>query len=298
MKLTTRKKSTALAIALAGGVSTLLVGAVPAHAAPEHCGPTGDLVAPGVCEATFTSGSATFTPTAEMTALEALLVGAGGVGQGQSVATSSGYAAAGGGGEVKIVDLSGTTDPIDVTVPARGIAGSVTAGGTVHIVGNGSDGSTIPLGGLSGNGNPGAPANPGPPPYSAGGGAGASPDTPANGGAGVVVSSIAAAGSLFTGDTRCFGGGGAVGTPEPLVVGVPGCGAGGPSANANGVVAPLANSGGGGGAIAADVGDMSGASGIVIFRWNATDVAPDPDDEPVPGDAPARPTEIQTAREG
>lgn len=274
MKPHTRTRSAVFAVAVAGGVSTLLMGAAPASAA-EGCGPTGTLVAPGICEQVFTSGSGTFTPTANMTTLEVLLVGAGGSGADQPVSNTNGYAAAGGGGEVKIVDLSGSTDPVVYTVPAPGTAGGLTSGATVETVGNGADGfggdnDTKPTGGASGNGNLGSVGTS----LAAGGGAQASPVDETTGGAGVTVSDIAGGGSLFAGDTRCFGGGGAVGTSVPsLQVGVPGCGGGGPNATGDALLAPLANSGGGGGGITSpqDAALRAGASGIVIFRWNASE---------------------------
>lgn len=267
----TRTRSAVLAVAMAGGVSTLLMGAVPAYAA-EGCGPTGALVAPGICEQVVTSGTGTFTPTASMTTLEVLLVGAGGSGADQPAVNTNGYAAAGGGGEVKIVDLSGTTDPITYSVPSPGTTGDLTAGATVETVGNGEDasagsGNTAPVGGASGNGNLGGHFDENVQP---GGGAGAAPTDYLNGGAGVTVSEIAGVGSLFAGDTRCFGGGGAIGYSAEQF-GVPGCGAGGPDATGDALIAPLANSGGGGGGVRSpqDASVRAGASGIVIFRWSA-----------------------------
>jgi uncharacterized repeat protein (TIGR02543 family)/LPXTG-motif cell wall-anchored protein len=162
-----------------------------------------------------------------------------------------------------------------VTVPAPGVPGGVTVGAANTTVGNGAaasitDGSGA-FGGASGSGLAGAGAST---PVSTAGGAGAASSppvaTPANGGAGVVVSSLAPVGSLFVGDTRCFGGGGAVGTVG--VKGIPGCGGGGPTDATNTILTlPAANSGGGGGGLSVTQTPeaRAGASGVVIIRWSA-----------------------------
>ncbi len=279
MKPTIRRTSAAIAAIVAGGVSSVFLGASPASAATPACGATGSLISGGICEQTFTSGTSTFTPTATMTKLEVLLVGAGGNGADQPV-TSVGYAAAGGGGEVKVVDFSGTTSPMTVKVAAPGASGTVSDGITTATVGNGSDaspGSTVTstpaVGGASGNGNAGATGS-----IVGGGGAGGIASS-ANGGAGIVVSSLAAASSLFSGDTDCYGGGGAAGRAANggtgAIRGLATCGGGGPSdATSTALTAPLANSGGGGGGI--DVTQTltlrQGADGVVVIRWNAATV--------------------------
>lgn len=266
MKLAVRRTSTAVAAVATAGVSTVFVGAAPALAATEPCGDTGTLVAPGVCEQVFTSDG-TFTPTTEMSQLEVLLVGAGGDGlRAENGSGSVGYAA-GGGGEVKIVDFTGATDPIAVTVATpSGAEGRATDGTIDATVNSGEDGvvdltTYTATGGASGNGNSGssvpAQSEPTVASHGAGGGAGGTASG-ANGGAGVVVSALAPSGSLFSGDPRCFGGGGAVSAGS--TAGIPGCG-GGVSGD------PVANSGGGAGSVTN--GSNAGAAGVVIVRWTA-----------------------------
>jgi len=303
MKLATRRTSTALAVAATAGVSTLFVGAAPAFAATEACG-DGQLIAPGVCEQTFTSGTSTFTPADTMTQLEVLLVGAGGEGADQQVANTNGYAAAGGGGEVRIVDFSEAEGPLQIVVPAPGAPGSVTDGVTNAPVGNGSNASFGgEIGGTSGSGFAGASGvSNSATPYGGGGGAAANPVGNANGGAGVVVDDIAPEGSLFVGDTSCYGGGGAIGVVG--VQGTPGCGGGGPAdATATALNLPVANSGGGGGGLSSvqTAEARAGASGVVVVRWTAAnitltfDVGGNGDgvasQSVVPGTAPVRPVD-------
>ncbi|MCU1441577.1 MAG: hypothetical protein JWP85_2574 [Rhodoglobus sp.] len=274
MKLAVRRTSTAIAAVATAGVSTLFMGVAPAGAATADACGDGVLIAPGVCEQTFTSGSAAFTPTADMTKLEVLLVGAGGAGADQPVPNTNGYAAAGGGGEVKIVDFSGATAPLNLTVAAPGVAGTVSDGTTNEAVANGADGSGA-TGGSSGSGFAGASGFGNPvAPYGAGGGAAASPTTNADGGAGVVVNTLVPSGSLFSDDTNCYGGGGAIGAPT--VQGIPGCGGGGPAdSTGTTLAAPLANSGGGGGGlnITQSAAARAGASGVVVIRWNGATAA-------------------------
>lgn len=276
MNVTARRTSAAVAVAATAGVSTLFVGVAPAIAAPssEACGDTGAVVAAGICEQTYTSGSATLTPTADMTKLEVLLVGAGGAGMVQPDPNTNGYATAGGGGEVKIVDFTGATSDLEIDVPTPASPGGVTSGAQVETVANGVDGSSTTSGGASGSGNAGATGNSASPPttYGAGGGA-ASAASGANGGAGVVVSTIALSGSLFAADSHCYGGGGAVGISG--VQGIPGCGGGGPSdATGANLTAAAANSGGGGGGVSGVVTSaaVTGADGVVVVRWTAADV--------------------------
>lgn len=303
MKLATRRTSTALAVVATAGVSTLFVGATPAFAATEACG-DGELIAPGVCEQTFTSGTSTFTPTATMTQLEVLLVGAGGAGADQQVTNTNGYAAAGGGGQVRIVDFSDAAGPLQITVPAPGAPGSVTDGTTTEPVANGADaGFGGEVGGASGSGFSGASGvSNSATPYGAGGGAAASPVGNADGGAGVIVSTIAPSGSLFTGDTACYGGGGAIGVAG--VQGIPGCGAGGPAdTTATALIAPVPNSGGGGGGLSSvqTPEARAGASGAVVLRWTAANITLTFDvagngtapvsQSIVPGTAPVRPAD-------
>jgi uncharacterized repeat protein (TIGR02543 family) len=192
-----------------------------------------------------------------------------------------GYAAAGGGGEVKIVDFSGSTSPMTVTVATPGTSGSVSDGITTATVGNGADafpgGGTPAVGGSSGNGNTGGTTATGT--GNAGGGGAGGATVSANGGAGVIVSSLVTASSLFTGDANCYGGGGAAGLAAnggtPAIVGLATCGGGGPSdSTSTALTAPAVNSGGGGGGI--DVTQAlalrQGADGVVVVRWNAATV--------------------------
>lgn len=269
MKLATRSAAAAVAALSTAGVSTLALGVAPAVAVPsDGCG-TGDLVAPGVCEQIFTAGG-TFTPTATTTKLEVLLVGSGGSAVGRAedavaIPATVGYAAAGGGGEVEIVDFSGSTNPVAIAFAgATSATNTVTSGSADAGFGGSTDGGfTTAQGGDSGSGELGADA---PTALGAPGAAGGAGDggaaSGANGGAGTVVSTIAASGSLFAGDTRCFGGGGAA--TAGSTVGTPAAGCGGGSAT----TAPRANSGGGSGAVDG-IASFSGATGIAIVRWNA-----------------------------
>lgn len=272
MKLAARTTAAAVAAVTTAGVSTLALGVAPAAAAPsDGCGGQ-NLVAPGVCEQVFTAGG-TFTPTAQMTKLEVLLVGGGGTGNNAPASGTNGYASGGGGGEVVYLDATGTAAPI--TVAIGGTNSPTTLGGGVTDSANGgafggyASGTTTATGGSSGSGFAGA-TNVGDPAYAGGGGAAAAA-TNQDGGAGVVVSTIVPGGSLFAGDSRCFGGGGAVGIVGVQGVAFPGCGGGAPVDAADGALTePRANSGGGGGATTTT--DSSGASGTAIFRWNAGNV--------------------------
>jgi uncharacterized repeat protein (TIGR02543 family) len=279
VKLAAARTSTALAVMATAGASAVFVGATPAYAASDACGNNdGVLVTAGICELSFTSGTSTFTPTADMTKLEVLLVGAGG--NGAEYTGGSGYAtaAAGGGGEVKIVDLTGATGPLTIVVATPGTLGSVTSTTSTTVQNGGSPADNSYTGGTSGSGQGGSSVsfdadldtvNDGA--FGAGGGAGG-PAAGANGGAGVVVGNLAPAGSLFTGDTRCFGGGGAIGSARSSTQGLPGCGGG--AATLTSVSTPTAHSGGGGGSVDSPQAAAlrRGADGIVIVRWSASDV--------------------------
>lgn len=265
----------ATAVATAG-VSVFAFGA-PAIAAPS-CG-VGVMIEPNVCEFTFTSDGQ-FIPTAEMTKLEILLVGAGGSAL-TIPAESTGYAAAGGGGEVKVVGFTPTTAPINVTVPVPGgILGGVNDGSTAITVANGADATTFTIpdspisganGGTSGTGFIGSSTTTTSTPVGGGGSGAVAGGT--NGGAGTVVNAVAPVGSLFASDTNCYGGGGAAGLIEQQ--GLPTCGGGGPVNDASSVFAPTANSGGGGGANGLATGAANvGANGLVVFRWVPVEVLP------------------------
>jgi uncharacterized repeat protein (TIGR02543 family)/LPXTG-motif cell wall-anchored protein len=302
MKLAVRRTSTVFAAVATAGASTLFFGVGPASAAsPEACGTVGDVVVPGVCEVTFTAGTATFTPTAQMTKLEVLLVGAGGGGDMYQATSTKGYAA-GGGGEVKIVDdFTAASGPLTVIVPSYGLPGSVTDGTTTATVNNGGDGHVdgttgTATGGTGGSGQAGAVGAAGGETSFAGGGGAGGAASGANGGAGIVVGTLAPSGSLFTGDTRCFGGGAAIGMTD--ADGVPGCGGGTTDADGN-VIDPVPNSGGGG--LADTTATVTGAAGFVAIRWTAANVTltfdvnghgTAPVDQSVPaGTTPPRPSD-------
>jgi len=269
------KKSAAVLSAIGvAGVSTLFLGAAPASASPS-CG-AGTLEAGNVCQEAFTNTSAasTFTPTAQMTQLQVLLVGGGGDGA---------YSGGGGGGQVEIVDFDGgTAAPLTINVGAGQAPSSVEEGtttvsalpGTQAFSGtpNPSPGTS----GVSGNGHAGWPENG---VGGGGGGASASPTNSLDGGAGLAASSapvVNPAGTattllipLFAGDSTCYGGGGSVG--DGTTDGLASCNSGS-VATGGALVAPTANFGGGAGAVTSpSSGSLAaGASGIVVVRWNAT----------------------------
>jgi uncharacterized repeat protein (TIGR02543 family) len=264
------RKSTAFAAAAAVvGFSSAVLWAAPASAAVPACGLSGSLVSGNICEQTFTApGAATFTPNAGMSQLQVLLVAGGGDGGNGSV----GYG--GGGGEVKVVDFDGdTSTPLSLVVGDSGQASSVTDGITTGTADPGAAGSSGTPGtpGLSGNGNSGFDtAGEG-----GGGGAGAAATTPYNGGPGVTAANapvVGASKALFSTDSNCYGGGGAVGE-HGAGIGVATCG-GGSVADGTPVtiVAPTPNTGGGGGGSNITFASTAGASGLVVVRWNAPTV--------------------------
>jgi uncharacterized repeat protein (TIGR02543 family) len=267
------KKSAAVASALGlAGISSLFLGAAPASAAPS-CG-AGTLLTGNVCEQTFTTNS-TFTPTPQMTQLQVLLVGGGG---------SGGYSGGGGGGQVEIVDFDGgTATPLAIGVGSTGISSTVTEGTTTVTAAAGQSavsGANPPSPGTSGASGSGKPGWPEAGVGGGGGGAAASPTNNLAGGAGVAASAApvvtptlvpaSPAVALFSGDTACYGGGGAVG--DGTTDGIRGCNAGSVQTG-GGIVAPQANFGGGGGALITTPTDSTlnnGAEGVVVVRWNAT----------------------------
>jgi hypothetical protein len=234
-------------------------------------------VGSNICEQTFTSGSATFTPNAQMGKLEVLLVAGGGNGTNHAAAIAGDPGIpeygpnGGGGGEVKIVNFSGdTSTPLQLTVGDSGSPSSVTKGVDTTSALEGSTGGLA--GGSSGNGNSGWSTTR---PAGAGAGAGASPVDEYNGGAGVTPSAIAPTGSLFSTDATCYSGGGAIAF-HGGTVGTATCGAGyaidDPTTTTS-VVSPAANSGGGGGGGetgSANSTNITGASGVIVVRWNVT----------------------------
>lgn len=271
MIVSDRKTSTVVAAIATAGIASLFLGVVPASATTSECGVGASLITGNICEQIFTTGTATFTPTAHMSQLEVLLVAGGGDGADKS--TSNGYAAGGGGGQVKLIGFGANT-PENVTIVVGGArtASTVSDGTTTTTAASGISAEIDGLtGGASGSGHAGATgtvfSSPDEP-YGAGGGAGASPITRANGGAGVIVSSLAAAGSVFSTDLHCYGGGGAVGIDG--TAGTATCGGGQPvNASSLLLVAPTVNSGGGGGGISvtAPIEQRGGASGLVVVRW-------------------------------
>jgi len=259
----TRRKAIGMATATAvtAGLSSLLIGVGPASATPFTCGLGGTLLPGGVCQLTYTTGSPTFTPPAGTTKLEALLVGGGGTGY---------YGYGGGGGQVTLVNFTDTATAIDFTVGAAGVSSTSVQDTTVTIAQPGTDAGPG-AGGDSGNGNVGWNSSQWVDDdlSGAGAGAGASPTDTQDGGAGVVVSAIAPGGSLFTGDTACLGGGGAVYDFNGNY-GIATCG-GGSVAKVGGspsLVSPTPNSGGGAGSANNDSETTNpGAAGVVIVRW-------------------------------
>jgi uncharacterized repeat protein (TIGR02543 family) len=281
LKLAVQRTSTAIAVLATAGISGLFVGAAPAFAVPNPCG-TGTLISGNICEQTFTSTTATnFTPPAQTTKLEALLVGGGGSGTVRvaSAPATTGYALGGGGGQVKIVDFTasaGSATPLVVTV---GNGGTFADGGATTVTGgpgasaSGGAAATDTTGGGSGTNTGASISDSGTPVTFYGGGAGAGPTgstTTIDGGAGATVSTSFSSDTLFGSDPACYGGGGAA--LESAVVGTPGCGGNAPSSDPAAISYPAINANtGGGGAASLTVGDGGdGSSGVVVFRWFAS----------------------------
>ena len=260
------------------------------------------------------AGSYTFTPPADVTAVDLLIV-AGGGGGGSAEGFST--AGAGGGGAGGVVMQSGFPlggGAVTVVVGAGGSGGS---GGNV----NGSNGSDSSFGGLvalgggggaggntSGNaggsgggsrGNSGGaatqpgsaagglghrggdfPGSPGGAGASGGGGAGsAGGDAPGN--AGDVTDGGAGVSSSITGTSQVYAGGGGGGGSQtnPFGLGRDGGGNGGNDGTPpeNGV--PTTGGGGGGGNNNRPGAD--GGSGVVVVRYVLPDALVDPDPDPV-----------------
>lgn len=266
------KKSTALvATAAVVGFSSLFALASPANAAPAGCSQGATLLANNVCELRLTTvGTSYFTPSAEMSQLEVLLVAGGGDG---SADQGYGGGGGGGGGQVKVVGFgSDPTTQLELVVGGANIPSRASQGATVvqALPGVGGtsnfNGGTGSSGGMSGSGFGGS--------MHSGGGAGASPANIYDGGAPVIVSSIAPTGSLFSDDPSCYGEGGAFGIFGGTY-GTATCGGGVVAAGPTGVtaVAPTPNSGGGGaGGSSAGVELRGGASGLVVLRWVPVEV--------------------------
>jgi LPXTG-motif cell wall-anchored protein len=289
------------AVALSG--ISLTAGFAPSAVAANGCGAGATLISGDVCQVKFTSGSHTFTPPAGTTKLSALIVGAGGAGDGGGWSPIS-YG--GGGGDVKVVALA-TTGAVSVAVGQVGGDGVAYSSANDSSVAQAGTTTTAAGGrpGFSGNGASGSGfVSPGGfyvdfHNMVGGGGAGAAPtnDTAqhaSNGGAGLVVSKITGASTtLFSNDTDCYGGGGGASSFGQLDGNTPGhtngvatCGGGSGTFTANGQgryvshtqVVPRANSGGGGAGISFGDGNnigtnffvhQSGAAGVVILRYKA-----------------------------
>lgn len=266
------KRGTAFAAAATVGLSTLLLGALPAQAAPVTCAYGATLLSGDICELTITdvSSSTTITPTEEMGTLEALLVGGGGDGV-KLPNTQDDYGfLGGGGGEVRVVGFDAETPaPLTIAVGAAGIQTSVAQGEITEIARPGVAGDD---GGMSGTGY--LPLEPNNYESAAGAGAGGRPPALYYGGPGVTPSAAAWPGSLFANATdTCYGGGGAAVDSHTNSATTAPCGGGSfvrGGSSWNIPVAALPNTGGGGiGAHSA----TAGASGVVVLRWSVT---PDP----------------------
>lgn len=176
--------------------SALLLPAFASSASATVTCPSGSTsVGNGICEVVFTTpGETTWTVPANVTNIEALLVGAGGA--------SDGYYGAG-GGDVKIFQLT-PSGVISVTVGNGGSGGSdglpssIAQSSQNFEAAGGTAGPTNFAGGTSGSG---IVAD-----TSSGSGAGAAGGL-SSGGAGIVVSSLDSV--LFKSVSDCFGGGGA-----------------------------------------------------------------------------------------
>ena len=293
--LTTATAATAIA-------AGLTVGA-PSASAADCTVPTTEITE-GLYEVRFTDTTGCdWAIPADATQLEALLVGSGG---------GSVWGYAGGGGEVLLVDLTGSTGALSITVgtssvgtgfsdrPARDAVDTVvTDGVTTHTARGGYFATTdegAVCAGASGNGNAGwcdYSRNDG-----GGGAGGAAPGTPevydypgpGDGGPGVVVADIAAIDSLFAGVDDCYGGGGASAridySTAPILTNyapnTPGCGGGYVSASETGIDVSLvtfeheleANTGGG--AAAGPLASLTnaGSDGLVVVRYQLP-VTPD-----------------------
>ncbi|WP_187977800.1 InlB B-repeat-containing protein [Mycetocola sp. JXN-3] len=232
------------------GLAGILAGVAPAGAADSAtCDAGGVPIGPAICEVTINGGSsATFTPTAEMTSLEALVVGGGGSG---TVSDNGDYYAGGGSGGV--VDLQGfdadPARPLEIAAGNAGVVSRVSQPGVPEVLAYAGPRGT--------NGTSGLGASVG------------NVENPRNG---VTPAQLAAAGSPFADDTRCFGGGGAFVASTAVEASVPAlCGAGAVSLSGAGssIGVALANSGAGGGAVQAIAGrgSANGGSGVVILRW-------------------------------
>jgi LPXTG-motif cell wall-anchored protein len=280
------------------GVSTVGVlfgvALIPAGSAfaAGGCANGAELVAPGICEVTFTeTPNSEWTPPAGITKLQALLVGGGGA------VGSNMNEYGGGGGDVVLVELA-PTGAVDVTVgegayrtdgPDVPSTESTVDQGAVSDSAAGGENSGVDgmSGGDSGNGFEGDH-------YGAGGGAGGAA-TDNSAGEGLIVNEIDDDFDLFASDDRCFGGGGTDinSYVDGVVVRVqsvtPSCGGanGGTfsapvtgqldggwlaftaSINDFSVVPTVANTGNGGATIRGELSALEdGSDGVVILRYD------------------------------
>lgn len=263
---------TALAAAL------LVPGFASPASATTTCPAGSTLVGNGICEVVFTTpGETTWTVPANVTSIEALLVGAGGA--------SDGYYG-GGGGDVKVVTLQNSGD-ISLVVGAGGTyadSGSGEGGASSATQGSASEesaggtGKANFSGGTSGSGIISQGFG--------GSGAGAA-STDQNGGAGIEVASLTSL--LFTQVSDCVGGGGSSWSESDTTAS---CGGGyftnfvanegsGPWTPDTGSInqfAPVLNSGGGASALVVfdvnaryDTLPRNGADGKVVIRFTVSD---------------------------
>lgn len=285
--------------ALAFAAMAVAAGATASPGLAASCPAGSTNVGTDVCEVQYTTaGQATWSAPSDAGAIEAVVVGGGGAGSyfDWNGSNPSKTGMGGGGGAVEIatltgasqvtVDVGGAASPSSVT-PDVGAATTAQAGQVGAITGINAF-----RGGTSGSGRLGR-AYAGS--YGVGGGGASAATTTTAGGAGVTVSSAVSAGSLFAGDPRCFGGGGA---GANALWGVGGAtasgGCGGGSATWDGssytFAAPTANSGGGG-IGGHGVTDWSGAGGTVIIRFqvgvdHSVTPAPAPPSATTPPPAP------------
>jgi hypothetical protein len=308
-----RRRVAAASVTASVAVSLFSVGAPSASA--DDCPTTVTALGDGRFEVRFTNTDVcNWTVPDGITKLEALLVGSGG---------GSVESYAGGGGEVVLVDLTGTTGALAIEVgdsnadvfDRTDIDTTVTTDSqNVEAIGGFTGGTDAnnECGGFSGNGNSGWCDYLG---QDGGGGAGGdAPGTPGagssfgDGGPGVVVGDIAAAGSLFAGSTECFGGGGASASLDlrfqdslfqvfEFDSAEPGCGGGYATSSATlptlteDFVATLvtpANTGGGAGAsrFGLNVAENAGSDGLVVVRYQTPTPAPEPGPTPGPDPTP------------
>jgi len=277
-QINSKKIATFVGIAAIAGFTQSSGVAIAADEACTTSNPNAITVGNDVCEITFlTTPSADFVVPAGVSAMQALLVGGGS-------GANAGYT--GGGGEVKVVDLTGEGDVAIEVATAAGVAES---GKPSKVTQSGED--FIANGGLLADGVAGAPGAGGPGGQDKGNnsfgdiGSNITNSPELNGGNGLVVKDIEGA-TLFSDVDDCYGGGGSAGNyisgGDDIIagwVGVVSCGAGTTSVNVETdvvtPVAPLANSGGGAAGFPTGSEGRAGSSGRVVLRYNLEEAAPE-----------------------